>query len=275
MRIVRSEERPDGRMAGKKARNFCAEHKLADPTIYEIEAIAMFAEIVVRYAPLSGVDAMLMQNGEVAHITVAQHLPICERRFCVAHEIGHWIMHRGISRLPLCLGEHALATYLGSPQEREGDIFARELLMRRKLVRARFDCNAPSWELVEKIAYAFQVSLIAAALRVIELSDLEIALVRSRNNVVEWSRPSFRFQKNLGRVERGHVVDWASGAFDAKPDRSYGPRESWLDAWVPSAPPRIPLVEASLGASGGAFTLVWAPIRERDFEQEDGKTGRI
>src|SRR5690349_8198520 len=136
---------------------------------------------------------MLMQNGETAQIVVAEHLSLSRRRFSIAHEIAHWLMHREISRLPLCLGEDALATYVGSPRERESDIFARELLMLRKLVRARFDCNAPSWEIVEAIAHAFQVSLVAAALRVVEISDLEIAVVRSRNNVVEWSRPSFRF----------------------------------------------------------------------------------
>jgi len=252
-------DRADGRMASLKARQFCAEHAIPDPTICEIEAIAMFAKIVVRYAPFSGAHAMLMENGDHAQIVVAEHLSLCERRYSIAHEIGHRVMHRGISRLPLCLGEHALSTYIGSPYERESDVFARELLMRRKLVRARFDCNAPSWELVEAIAHGFIVSLIAAALRIIELSDLEIALVRSRDNVVEWSRPSFRFQKNFGRIARGEAIDWNAGAFDAKPDRWYGRRETRLDAWIPSARTGVPLVEESFGTGGGALTLIWAP----------------
>lgn len=73
-------------------------------------------------------------------IVVAQKYRPEWRRFTMAHEIGHWIIHPGISYhrdRPLTGGERA---NMSRPaEEQEADIFASELVMPRKPLVSYFE----------------------------------------------------------------------------------------------------------------------------------------
>ncbi len=72
-------------------------------------------------------------------IIAAQKYPHEWRRFTIAHEIGHWVLHPNIlyhRDRPLNGGEQANESR--NPVEREADKFASELLMPRKVLTASF-----------------------------------------------------------------------------------------------------------------------------------------
>gem|GEM_PF-1935845 len=61
------------------------------------------------------------------------------RRFTAAHEIGHFVIHPGLSSLRESpIRERELRSPLRTPREREADIFASELLMPSDWVRTIF-----------------------------------------------------------------------------------------------------------------------------------------
>ena len=51
------------------------------------------------------------------------------KRFAIAHEIGHWILHRDISQINACTDADMIDRYKASVPEVEASSFAAELLM--------------------------------------------------------------------------------------------------------------------------------------------------
>ena len=94
-------------------------------------------------------------------IVVAQKYRPEWRRFTMAHEVAHWVIHPGISYhrdRPLTGAEQANS---GRPvEEREADIFASELVMPTRLVTEHFeqvfirpiDGRTPDYELAERLS---------------------------------------------------------------------------------------------------------------------------
>jgi Zn-dependent peptidase ImmA (M78 family) len=69
-------------------------------------------------------------------IKVASKFRLEWRRFTLAHEVGHWLLHPNLTNLreaPLSGGERANSKR--SVEEQEADFFAGELLMARKLLK--------------------------------------------------------------------------------------------------------------------------------------------
>ncbi len=72
-------------------------------------------------------------------IVIAQKFPLEWRRFTMAHEIAHWMLHPDVTShrdRALCGGERANGRR--PLQEQEADVFAAELLMPTKALKRRF-----------------------------------------------------------------------------------------------------------------------------------------
>ena len=88
------------------------------------------------------------------------------RRFTIAHEIGHFVLHPELAR-PERGGE---VTEAGRVQEREADAFAAELLMPEDLVRQAAREHGTD---VDRLADRFDVSRAAMRTRLQRLGILE------------------------------------------------------------------------------------------------------
>src|SRR5580692_4968917 len=75
------------------------------PTELEIEVIAHMRGALVRASPTTGSRASLLRVGERGIIGIAQGLPAEQRRWAIAHELGHFETHANVSYLGLCTGE--------------------------------------------------------------------------------------------------------------------------------------------------------------------------
>lgn len=115
--------------------------------------------------PLSGL--LLPASFE---IWVRSDEPADRRRFTVAHEIGHHLLHAGggsVHCRPADLGDADGDT---RAREREANRFAAELLMPERLVRERADRNGPD---PIGLAEAFAVSDVAMGFRLVNLGYLQ------------------------------------------------------------------------------------------------------
>lgn len=141
---------------------------ITEPAEIDLEAIAWTMGARVRYRPLDGCEARIIGNGDRAIITVNSRSSYRRQRFSLGHELGHWKYHRG--RLLVCraseIGRDAQHT---TALERSADAYAADLLMPRYLfqpiARAYPKLN---FQTVRTIADLFDVSLTAAAIRLIE-----------------------------------------------------------------------------------------------------------
>jgi Zn-dependent peptidase ImmA (M78 family) len=87
----------------------------------------------------AGYETAGLMDRENRRIVVAQKYPHEWRRFTVAHEIGHWILHPGVvyhRDRPLSGGEQANIGH--PPEEQEANKFASELLMPAEIMTGHF-----------------------------------------------------------------------------------------------------------------------------------------
>lgn len=86
-----------------------------------------------------GVETAGMMDRPTGLIVAAQKFPYEWRRFTIAHEIGHWVLHPNVRYhrdRPLNGGEHANGSR--PKEEQEVDKFASELLMPTRVLNTYF-----------------------------------------------------------------------------------------------------------------------------------------
>lgn len=249
-------------VAVERAQAVLQELELKHPTEIEIEVIAYARGALVRAAPTRGARANLLRMGDKGVISV-EDLPVEQRRWAIAHELGHFETHANVSYLGFCTGEDLRADYHGSGREPEANAFAAELLMPEPLFQKRVDKIAtPSWKAVQEIAAEFQVSLTAAAYRFVELSWERIALFISKDGKVQRSAGRRDFGQ---RAKRGAPLSTYSLAYDyfAKKKVWPGAQHVSAEAWSPSARSGQEVFEELfiMESYGSVLSLVWFPPR--------------
>ncbi len=148
----------------------------------DVESIAQELNIVVRLQALdSTVSGVLVIKGDSAVVGVnADHHPH-RRRFTIAHELGHYVLHGAVSRVfidgsPMFYRDQHSAD--GSElEEIEANAFAAELLMPEGLVRDAVGgqlLDAFDDATVRRLATQFAVSVQAMTIRLTKLGLLTL-----------------------------------------------------------------------------------------------------
>ena len=133
----------------------------------ELPSILKAVDISVQAADLGGSAlGYSVQMNERPLIIVDRGLSLARKRFTIAHELGHCIMHPGRGQLA--------RTERTGRLERQADIFAATLLMPEPMVRSWWDrCRRRGFEeAVRQMAWDFQVSRRAMEIRLEELGFL-------------------------------------------------------------------------------------------------------
>jgi hypothetical protein len=253
---------PDWGGAAAAARRVLSELDVPDPRLGTIESLADLRGLQVRDAALQGARANLVRVAGRGLVTVSRGLTPEERRFAIAHELGHFELHKAESYLGLCTGDQLIADYETGGTEAEANTFAAEFLMPSQLFQPRTQARDVSWDIPGRLATEFNVTLTAAALRFVELSDERVALICSIDGKVKWTRRNRTFGSLL---EKGQKLDSYSLAFDAFQGRKMPTRPETVEtsAWKPSARADETLKEHSIHmpSFGAVMTLLWAPSR--------------
>jgi hypothetical protein len=118
--------------------------------------------------PFSTSEAALVPLGDGHAIELYGTRGDRRRRFTIAHEVGHFVLHPGRLRAE----RGGLNNVASQRQEREADLFAAELLMPEHLVRqAAFETGADPRQLADR----FDVSVQAMTVRLARLGLAERA----------------------------------------------------------------------------------------------------
>lgn len=144
---------------------------------FQIEEVASYLGYLVEYVDGLSQDACIV-SGPPARILVSTQVARVRQRFSLAHEIVHTLFpDHGMVGQP---AGWVYAFDAQSPVEQLCQIGASELLMPLASFRAAVFQEEIGWDLIARVAADFEVSLEAAARRLVRLSDRKLCLLAAR-----------------------------------------------------------------------------------------------
>lgn len=172
-----------------------AECGITDPLQLSIETIIESKNIMIREDPLEGADGRILMKGDRAVITLNSQINYApKKRFILAHELGHFELHRhlkkGYSDNDETLNHWYQSTYAN--EELEANEFAAEFLMPTELFRKECERKKFDHKVIEHLASRFQVSKTAALLKFAKNGNGNhpIFLVCCQDNIMRWFKKS-------------------------------------------------------------------------------------
>lgn len=181
------------------------------------------------------------------------------RRFTIAHEIGHYILH-GNQQIP-CSPRVIEGWKEDQPKpEREADMFASEFLLPTYDVTLHVNKRWPSMEVISDVAGHFGSSLMAAGRKFCDVASQACAVVWSSQGRVRWfhGSPTFAYF-----IEAGKDV-----AFDSIAYRSYKgkallkemeevPAEAWIKSFWLREDALVCEQTVAMPNYDGCLSLIW------------------
>jgi Zn-dependent peptidase ImmA (M78 family) len=229
------------------------------PSEIYIRDIAMSLGALVRERDLQGCEARLVRKGNMGIISVNAHIPEEGRkRFAIAHEIGHFILHRG-TQLILCNEDDMWLWKENKTQEIEANEFAANLLMPQEIFVRLIKQGQPTLDTISDLAKDFRTTMTAAALRYVSFSKEPCAIVFSKDGVIKWYRKSSSFNFHVRVGEKlsfdTYAFDYFDGVKIPKEPESV-PARAWLAGEI-NEESELFEQSLSLGSYGVVLSLLW------------------
>lgn len=230
------------------------------PDEVDLDALAHKAgNLRIEEGGLENAEGRLVARASGGTIRVKPGLNPGRRRFTIAHEIGHYLLHprEGLHR------EDTAKNFIlwnDAGEETEANVFAAELLMPEFLFKPRAAKGTPSLAFIDRLAGEFQTSALATAYQYVNLTTEQVALVVSEAGVVKWTARSKDFwplvkrgplhpHSAAGEIHAGKSTD------TRKMVRS--PAHAWLPKFADDADRDIKEDSRFLDWYGCIVTLLW------------------
>lgn len=151
------------------------QHGQTNPPV-RIERIANDLGVELRSGDLGDISGILVRQGDSAVIGTNGSQSAQRQRFTIAHELGHFLLHEGITnhidrsyRVNFRSAESSQATNV---EEIEANYFAASILMPKHMLASQGAEEAlDSDTLVANLAKQYQVSRLAMSLRLANLYE--------------------------------------------------------------------------------------------------------
>lgn len=177
------------------AKRVYVECGITDPLQLPISVIINSKNIIIKEEEIDGADGRILMNKHSGIITVNSSIEYPpKKRFILAHELGHFELHRQIKYGFSDNDETLNHSYQNnfSLEEVEANEFAAEFLMPTNLFN--FECRGKvfSHKVIEHLANRFQVSKSAAILKFVKKDNGNhpIFIVCCQDNKMKWFKKS-------------------------------------------------------------------------------------
>lgn len=178
------------------ARNLFDECGIVDPLQLPIEEVLRSKNIIIKEEPIDGAEGRILMNKNSGIITIDSHIDIpSKKRFILAHELGHFELHRGQQTGFNDTDETLNHWYKQNliEEEIEANAFAAEYLMPTDLFIYECLGRIFNHKVIENLASRFQVSKTAAILKFAEHGNHPVFVVCCQNNKMKWFKKSHDF----------------------------------------------------------------------------------
>lgn len=177
-------------------KNIYDECGINDPLQIPIEDVIQSKNIIIKQESIDGAEGRILMNQNSGIITIDSDIDIpAKKRFILAHELGHFELHRGQHSGFNDTDETLNHWYKHSLIEEEIDAntFAAEYLMPTELFIQECKGKIFNHKVIEHLASHFQVSKTAAILRFVEKGNHPVFVVCCQNSKMKWFKRSQDF----------------------------------------------------------------------------------
>lgn len=227
---------------------------------------------------LEGFDGMLAANKARSKWLILYNSAVPSegrQRFTIAHEFGHYLLHRERQERFECGGEDIETGDGRKPDiEIEADQFASTLLMPLDDFRRQVDGQPVSFDLLEHCADRYGTSLTAAALRWTEVAPGRVIVVASRDDHMLWAKSNeaaFKSGAYFATRKRTIAMPGSSLAHSGRGTVDSGEQTAQARLWFPREPVAMPLTEMTRVSEqyDYALTLLLMPDAARQTRPDD------
>lgn len=173
------------------------------------------------------------------------------QRFTIAHELGHFILHRNLQQEFNCDKQSIYTGIEGLRQiEREADDFAGNLLMPGDLLRESIAQQPVDLHLLSALAQRFQVSFEALCIRFIKFTPQRAILIYWDNGFMkyEWrSHSAVRSRTRIRRTDDPQEPLPGTLAADSSIEQEWDGTDMSAAIWCPEEAPYMKLREFKHG----------------------------
>ncbi|MDR6739790.1 Zn-dependent peptidase ImmA (M78 family) [Herbaspirillum sp. 1173] len=175
---------------GARAEALITDFGITEPKDIDVEALAYASGLEVAYEQLQGCEATLVGFQDHGIATINPCGIRGRERFSIAHELGHWQLHRGRS-FQCRVDEQSVTLASERSLEKEADTFASHLLLPGSIFRPRMAVvRQPGFKQIREAASEFETSNLATALRLVNMDFLPVMIALYDRNGRRWSIPS-------------------------------------------------------------------------------------
>jgi hypothetical protein len=225
----------------------------------DIEAIAFHYGLRVHHGGLGGAQGRLVSDGKRGAIRIADGITQePRRRYIIAHELGHHLIHASRGQLSLCTDADFLKYDANGDAEEEANWFAAELLMPKLLFEPKCDVRQPTFQIVQSLATEFGTTPTATAIRFVRLCPEACAVVWSEAGAIKWA---VRGESFYPWIDFGRSLDSYTHAADAFRGKRVpkGPQPVPARAWTDKAGGDIYEETLWFGGLRATLSLLWLP----------------
>lgn len=218
---------------------------------------------------LPGFDGALAPNSSRSkwQIIYNNAIPSSGRiRFTLAHEFGHYLLHRHI-RDEFACSQDDMEDWDAEEAgiEKEADIFASTLLMPYDDFARQVLGQPPSFDLIRHCKERYGVSLTAAALKWVEFAPARAVVLAVRDDHVLWARANdAAYQSGVFLATRKKTIAVPAHSILHTRNRSAQREVQSLPAhlWFPQEPEGMQLTEMSFIIEQYGYTLAFLLLPE-------------
>ena len=236
----------------------------------------------VQGEDLDGLEGMLAANKARSKWLIVYNSAVRSegrKRFTIAHEFGHYILHRHDQDQFECGGDDIETGDRSKLDiESEADKFASTLLMPLDDFRKQVDGQPVSFDLLGHCAERYGVSLTAAALRWTEIADKRAVLVASRDDHLLWAKSNqAAFKSGAFFATRKQTIEVPQDALahtNNLLDAGIQSRKVRAQTWFPREPASMALTEMTRVAGQYDYSLTLLLMPDAEWQRplhDDGE----
>lgn len=198
-------------LAKAAARKILKEYFISEPKELILEDILAGEMIYLEESELREETGRIVFNEHCGIMRINRSIKeYGHKRTVIAHELGHFKLHR--NKMRGCTKLELLTHSNNYPQETEANVFASELLMPEEWIKSFMRGRKFGKNLLSEFSEYFGVSISSAALRISLMDCFPVAVIMSKNGVVQWSSISRSFPFKW--IPKGYKVNSNSYAYD-------------------------------------------------------------
>lgn len=159
----------------RSAEELLAEIPIVDPSGLDLDLIAQHCKATTVYERLVGCDARIAKIGSRAFISIDPSVRRERQRFCIAHEIGHWMLGGWTGE---CTALSVYGRGTRDPVEAAANRYAVDLIMPSFMFAPLARDRTATFETIRELAATFETSLEATAARFAKLGSVRALFLR-------------------------------------------------------------------------------------------------